>query len=131
MTDKRKSKKSAKAAAIETKRVGKKTSTKKAKGKKLKGAVQDDGGESESDLVVDGEGVVTVKLSTLCKILSLPSIRLTTIFSWTESLTWSLITAITDDDIVRQGLFPERGANASTSKGGGICSQNSSAGRKA
>ena len=74
MTDKRKPKKSAKAAAIEAKRVGKKT--KQAKGKKLNGAVQDDGGESESDLAVDGEGVVTVKIKYVVQEpLSLPSIR--------------------------------------------------------
>jgi hypothetical protein len=40
--------------------------------------------------------------------------------SWRDSsLTWALISAITDDPIIKQGLFPSPGANVSTSKGGG------------
>jgi hypothetical protein len=35
------------------------------------------------------------------------------------SLTWSLITAITNDPVIKQGLFPSPGANVSTAKGGG------------
>jgi hypothetical protein len=39
--------------------------------------------------------------------------------SWSDvDLTWALITAITDNDGIRQGLFPGRGGNASTAKGG-------------
>lgn len=40
--------------------------------------------------------------------------------SWSDAnLTWELIAAITDDDTVKQGLFPGRGGNASTARGGG------------
>jgi len=40
--------------------------------------------------------------------------------SWRDpSLTWALISAITDNPIIKQGLFPSPGANVSTSKGGG------------
>jgi hypothetical protein len=40
--------------------------------------------------------------------------------SWKDAdLTWSLISAITDDPAIKQGLFPSPGANVSTSKGGG------------
>ena len=40
--------------------------------------------------------------------------------SWRDlSLTWALISAITDDPIIKQGLFPSPGAHVSTSKGGG------------
>ena len=40
--------------------------------------------------------------------------------SWRDaSLTWALISAITDDPVVKQGLFPSPGANVSTSKGDG------------
>ena len=42
------------------------------------------------------------------------------ILSWRDpSLTWALIAAITDDPLIKQGLFPSPGANVSTSKGGG------------
>ncbi len=39
--------------------------------------------------------------------------------SWTESLTWTLINKLTDDDEVRESLFPSPGANRSTAQGGG------------
>jgi hypothetical protein len=40
--------------------------------------------------------------------------------SWSDvDLTWELITAITDNDTIKQGLFPGRGGNVSTAKGGG------------
>jgi hypothetical protein len=40
--------------------------------------------------------------------------------SWSDvDLTWALISAITDDEIIRQGLFPGHGSNVSTSRGGG------------
>lgn len=77
MTDKRKSKKTQKAAAIETEKAENKKA-KAAKGKKSKGAVQtDEGGESDSDLVVDGEDVVKI-MYVMNRPLSLPEIRLTT-----------------------------------------------------
>lgn len=40
--------------------------------------------------------------------------------SWDDQLTWALITAITDNPIIKQGLFPSPGANVSTTKGGGL-----------
>jgi hypothetical protein len=44
----------------------------------------------------------------------------TDITSWSDaSLTWELITAITNDSRIKQGLFPGRGGNVSTAKGGG------------
>jgi hypothetical protein len=40
--------------------------------------------------------------------------------SWKdEQLTWSLISAITDDPSIKQGLFLSPGTNVSTLKGGG------------
>ena len=40
--------------------------------------------------------------------------------SWRDSsLTWALISAITDDPIIKQGLFPSPGVHVSTSKGSG------------
>ena len=40
--------------------------------------------------------------------------------SWRDSsLTWALISAITDDPIIKQGLFPSPGAHVLTSKGSG------------
>ncbi|KAG2366990.1 hypothetical protein BDR07DRAFT_1351646 [Suillus spraguei] len=38
---------------------------------------------------------------------------------WTDTLTWSLVSAVTSDDAIRKGLYPEPGANASTKNGGG------------
>jgi hypothetical protein len=32
---------------------------------------------------------------------------------------WSLLTALTDDPVIKQGLFPGQGGNASTVQGGG------------
>lgn len=41
--------------------------------------------------------------------------------SWKDrDLTWQLINCITEDPIIRQGLFPGPGANVSTTKGGGL-----------
>jgi len=42
--------------------------------------------------------------------------------SWKDkhfSLNWSMITAITDDSEIRNGLYPPPGSNTSTAKGGG------------
>ena len=39
--------------------------------------------------------------------------------SWSENLTWSLVSAVTSDDMIRTGLYPEPGGNASTKNGGG------------
>ena len=40
--------------------------------------------------------------------------------SWRDpSLTWAFIAAITNDPLIKQGLFPSPGTNVSTSKGGG------------
>ncbi|KAG0700069.1 hypothetical protein DFH29DRAFT_1001439 [Suillus ampliporus] len=39
---------------------------------------------------------------------------------WTDTLTWSLVSAVTSDDTIRKGLYPEPGANASTKNGGGM-----------
>jgi hypothetical protein len=40
--------------------------------------------------------------------------------SWkVKELTWSLLTALTDDPVIKQGLFPSPGANVSTAQGGG------------
>ena len=36
-----------------------------------------------------------------------------------QKLSWSLITAITDNPTIKQGLFPSPGANLSSPKGGG------------
>lgn len=38
---------------------------------------------------------------------------------WDKALTWSLITAISEDADVMRGLFPGPGANTSTTNGGG------------
>ncbi|KAG2364664.1 hypothetical protein BDR07DRAFT_1401078, partial [Suillus spraguei] len=38
--------------------------------------------------------------------------------SWTDTLTWSLVSAVTSDDAIQKGLYPEPGANASTKNGG-------------
>jgi hypothetical protein len=41
--------------------------------------------------------------------------------SWKDKeLTWKLINAITEDPMIKQGLFPSPGANVSTAKGGGL-----------
>ena len=41
--------------------------------------------------------------------------------SWKDKdLTWQLINCMTEDPIIRQGLFPGPGANVSTTKGGGL-----------
>ena len=34
-------------------------------------------------------------------------------------LSWAIVSAITDNDEVRRGLYPEPGSNASTANGGG------------
>ncbi|KLO05017.1 hypothetical protein SCHPADRAFT_933820 [Schizopora paradoxa] len=39
--------------------------------------------------------------------------------NWDENTTWALVNNITDDDNIRQGLFPDAGGNVSTGKGGG------------
>ncbi|KAF9237305.1 hypothetical protein BU15DRAFT_7126, partial [Melanogaster broomeanus] len=40
--------------------------------------------------------------------------------SWgDEALNWALITAITDDEKICQGLYPAPGGNVSTKDGGG------------
>ncbi|KLO06215.1 hypothetical protein SCHPADRAFT_946284 [Schizopora paradoxa] len=39
--------------------------------------------------------------------------------NWDENTTWALVNNITDDDKIRQGLFPDAGGNVSTGKGGG------------
>ncbi|KAG2351181.1 hypothetical protein BDR07DRAFT_1398025 [Suillus spraguei] len=39
--------------------------------------------------------------------------------SWTDTLTWSLVSVVTSDDAIPKGLYPEPGANASTKNGGG------------
>ncbi|KAG2739138.1 hypothetical protein P692DRAFT_20882012 [Suillus brevipes Sb2] len=38
---------------------------------------------------------------------------------WIDTLTWSLVSAVTSDDTIRKGLYPEPGANASMKNGGG------------
>ncbi|KAL6301144.1 hypothetical protein BKA93DRAFT_752137 [Sparassis latifolia] len=38
---------------------------------------------------------------------------------WTADLTWELLTAIYEDAVIKRGLFPGPGQNASTTKGGG------------
>ncbi|KAG2360768.1 hypothetical protein BDR07DRAFT_1411715, partial [Suillus spraguei] len=38
--------------------------------------------------------------------------------SWTDTLTWSLVSVVTSDDAVPKELYPEPGANASTKNGG-------------
>lgn len=35
------------------------------------------------------------------------------------ALSWAIVTAITDNDDIRRGLYPEPGANESTANGGG------------
>lgn len=42
---------------------------------------------------------------------------------WDHATTWLLVNAINDDNDIRQGLFPDVGANASTGKGGGKTKQ--------
>ena len=44
---------------------------------------------------------------------------LTYVISWKDvSLNWKLITALEEDTVIRQGLFPIPGANISVSQGG-------------
>ncbi|KAI0342949.1 hypothetical protein BDW22DRAFT_1344800 [Trametopsis cervina] len=38
---------------------------------------------------------------------------------WDQTLTWALVSTITDNENIRQALFPGPGANPSTAKGGG------------
>ena len=52
-------------------------------------------------------------------IMQIVLVLLTHSTSWSESLTWSLVSVVTSDDTIQTGLYPEPGGNASMKNGGG------------
>ncbi|KAI0702776.1 hypothetical protein C8Q76DRAFT_233178 [Earliella scabrosa] len=81
-----------------------------AKGKKKAPTPEDPhrpGSESESDGLAEDSGAEGGDVSAGKKL------------HWSDSLTWSLISAIEESKSIKQGLYPPPGANKSTAKGGG------------